>query len=67
MKNVMRVTRIDEILNIGVNTNKIKQILKKLEKKKKENCKIYRINHSEKQFKTSINLLLLRKNKSFLL
>ena len=43
---IIRVTKIDEILNIKAITNKIEQILEKFEKKKKD-CKIYHINHSE--------------------
>ena len=48
--NLIRVTKIDEMLNITANTKnkKIKLILKQLEKKIIKNCKIYHINHSEK-------------------
>ena len=54
--NLIRVTKIDEMLNIRANTKnkKIKLILKQLEKKKKiKNCKIYHINHSEKLSSTN--------------
>ena len=44
--NLIRVAKIDGILNVKANTNKkIEQILEKFGKKKK-NCKIYYTNHS---------------------
>ena len=44
--NLIRVAKIDGILNVKANTNKkIEQILEKFEKKKK-NCKIHYTNRS---------------------